>query len=141
LERALAAVQALIDAGYLVVAAGGGGIPVVREVDGTLRGVEAVVDKDLAAALLARRVGARCLVIATDVEAVEVGWGTAGARWLREVTAPEMRRYAAQGEFPSGSMGPKVEAACRFVEAGGERAVIASLDRIVEAVDGTGEPW
>jgi carbamate kinase len=131
------AVEALIAAGYLVVAAGGGGIPVVRGSDGSLRGVEAVIDKDLAAALLGRRVAARRLVIATDVDAAVVGWGTDRARPLGAVTVRELRRYAAEGHFASGSMGPKVEAACRFVEGGGERAVIASLDRIADAVNGT----
>jgi carbamate kinase len=126
------AVAALLAAGYVVVAAGGGGIPVVREPDGSLRGVEAVIDKDLAAALLARTVGARQLVLATDVEAVVLGWGTAEERPLGAVSSEELRGH----EFASGSMGPKVEAACRFVEAGGERAVITSLDRIADAVAG-----
>jgi carbamate kinase len=126
------AVAALLAAGYVVIAAGGGGIPVVRDPDGTLRGVEAVIDKDLAAALLARTVGARQLVLATDVEAVVLGWGTAEERPLGAVTPEELRGH----EFASGSMGPKVEAACRFVEAGGERAVITSLDRIADAVAG-----
>ena len=126
------AVAALLAAGYVVVAGGGGGIPVVREPDGTLRGVEAVIDKDLAAALLARTVGAGQLVLATDVEAVVLGWGTAEERPLGAISAEELRGH----EFASGSMGPKVEAACRFVEAGGERAVITSLDRIADAVAG-----
>jgi carbamate kinase len=130
------AVTVLLGAGYVVIAAGGGGIPVVRDPDGTLRGVEAVIDKDLAAALLARTIGARRLVLATDVEAVALGWGTDDARPLGAVSATELRRHAAAGEFASGSMGPKVEAACRFVEAGGERAVITSLDRIADAVAG-----
>jgi carbamate kinase len=130
------AVTALMAAGTIVVAAGGGGVPVVREPDGTLRGVEAVIDKDLTAALLARTVSARILVIATDVDAVMVGWGTDRAAPLREVTAARLRSLAADGQFASGSMGPKVDAACRFVESGGERAVIASLDRIADAVTG-----
>jgi len=130
------AVGALLAAGYLVVAAGGGGIPVVREPDGTLRGVEAVIDKDLAAALLAGTTNAQTLVLATDVEAAALDWGTANARPIGAVTATQLRRYAADGQFASGDMGPKVEAACRFVEAGGERAVITSLDRIADAVAG-----
>jgi carbamate kinase len=131
------AIEVLLAAGYVVIAAGGGGVPVVRDPDGTLRGVEAVIDKDLAAALLARRVRARRLVIATDVDTAAIGWGTTESRPLHDVSVAQLRRYAAQGHFASGSMGPKVEAACRFVEAGGERAVIASLDRIVDAVAGT----
>jgi carbamate kinase len=130
------AIGALLAAGYVVIAAGGGGVPVVRDPDGTLRGVEAVIDKDLTAALLGRAVSAALLVIATDVDAVMLDWGTDRARALGDVSVADLRRYAEQGHFASGSMGPKVDAACRFVEAGGERAVIASLDRIVDAVAG-----
>ena len=130
------AMTALLAAGYVVIAAGGGGIPVVREPDGALRGVEAVIDKDLAAALLARTIGARLLVLATDVEAAALGWGTDRERSLGAVSTEELRGHARDGAFASGSMGPKVEAACRFVEAGGERAVITSLDRIADAVAG-----
>jgi carbamate kinase len=130
------AVAVLLAAGYVVIAAGGGGIPVVRDPDGTLRGVEAVIDKDLAAALLARTAGARRLVLATDVEAAVLGWGTDRERPLGAVSTDELRGHARDGAFASGSMGPKVEAACRFVEAGGERAVITSLDRIADAVAG-----
>ena len=130
------AVAALVAGGFVVVAAGGGGIPVVREPGGGLRGVEAVIDKDLGAALLGRTVGADVLVIATDVEAVMLDFGTPDQRPLGEVSVAELRGYAADGQFASGSMGPKVDAICRFVEAGGERAVITSLDRIADAVDG-----
>jgi carbamate kinase len=130
-------VRALVDAGFLVIGNGGGGVPVVREPDGSLRGVEAVVDKDLGAVVLARDVGAEVLVIATDVEHAVVGWGTPDARPLQTVTASELRTLAAQGHFASGSMGPKVDAACRFVEGGGQRSVITSLDRITDALAGT----
>jgi carbamate kinase len=129
------AVCTLLAAGYVVIAAGGGGIPVVRD-DSGLRGVEAVIDKDLAAALLGRTVGARRLVLATDVDAAVLGWGTDAARPLGRVSVTELRRHTAEGAFASGSMGPKVEAACRFVESGGELAVIASLDRIADAAAG-----
>jgi carbamate kinase len=130
------AAVALLAAGYVAVACGGGGIPVVHEAGGRIRGVECVIDKDLAAALLGRTVEADVLVIATDVPAAVVGWGTGAARPLGAVGVGELRGYAAEGHFASGSMGPKVEAACRFVEAGGERAVITSLDRIAEGVAG-----
>ncbi|WP_166133102.1 carbamate kinase [Nocardioides ochotonae] len=132
------AITALVDAGFVVVAAGGGGIPVVAEPDGSLRGVEAVIDKDLAAALLARHVGAEVMVVATDVPAAVLHYGTPQEEPLGEVTVTRMRELAAEGHFGSGSMGPKVDAACRFVERGGERAVITRLDLITEAVTGSG---
>ena len=129
-------VRTLLSQGYAVVAAGGGGIPVVAGEHGRLRGVEAVIDKDLTACLLARSVDADVLVIATDVANAAVDWGTPTQRDLRSVTVAEMRAHAADGQFASGSMGPKVEAALRFVEAGGPRSVITSLDRIGEALEG-----
>jgi carbamate kinase len=130
------AAAALMAAGFLVVAAGGGGIPVVRHPDGTLHGVEAVLDKDLTAALLGRTVDADVLVIATDVEAAVLDWGTPQARPVGRVTPEQMRQHAADGHFAGGSMGPKVEAVVRFVESGGSRAVITSLERIADAVQG-----
>jgi carbamate kinase len=131
------AAVALLAAGFVVVAAGGGGIPVVRAKDGSVVGVEAVIDKDLTAAMLARAVDASVLVIATDVEAAIVHFGTDRAQPLGAVPVAELRRYEAEGHFASGSMGPKVDAACRFVESGGERAVITSLDRIADPAAGT----
>ena len=107
-----------------------------------LGGIGAVIDKDLAAALLARSVGADVLVIATDVPAAILRFGTPEAEPVGQATVEEMRAYAAEGHFASGSMGPKVDAACRFVEQGGQRAVITNLDNIVEAVtasDGSGD--
>lgn len=129
------AVDALLAAGFIVVAAGGGGVPVVRE-GGGFRGVEAVIDKDLAAQLLARHVGARTLVIATDVECAMVGYGTSGEQAIGRTTVARLRAYAADGEFAGGSMGPKVEAAMRFVGAGGNRAAITSLALIGDAAAG-----
>jgi carbamate kinase len=126
----------LLDAGYVVVCAGGGGVPVVRGTGGTLTSVEAVIDKDLTAAVLARQLRVEVLVIATDVDAAVVGWGTPEARPIGAVPAGELRVLAAAGHFANGSMGPKVEAACRFAEAGG-RAVITSLHRISDALAGT----
>ena len=128
------AVGALIDAGFVVVANGGGGIPVVRGADGALEGIGAVIDKDLGAALLARSVEADVLVIATDVPHAILRYGTPEAERVGHATVDEMREYAAEGHFASGSMGPKVDAACRFVEQGGQRAVITNLDNIVDAV-------
>jgi carbamate kinase len=129
-----AAVRALVEAGFLVVANGGGGIPVVRDADGTVRGVEAVIDKDLGAALLAGAVDADVLVIGTDVPHAVLGYGTPEAEDIGVVTVAEMRKHAAAGHFASGSMGPKVEAACRFVERGGRRAVITDLAHLTDAV-------
>jgi carbamate kinase len=136
------AIAALSAAGFVVVCAGGGGVPVVddgRDRDGditALRGIEAVIDKDLTAALLARDVGADTLVIATDVAHVMIDFGTPSARPLHRVTAAELRGHAAAGQFARGSMGPKVEAAVRFIDGGGSRAVITSLEHIADAVSG-----
>jgi carbamate kinase len=118
-----AVIRRLVDAGVLVICAGGGGVPVWRDADGTLAGVEAVIDKDLTAALLAETLGADALLLLTDVAAVETDYGTAGSRPIGTATAAEMRSYG----FPDGSMGPKVEAACRFVERTGGFAAIGSL--------------
>jgi carbamate kinase len=130
------AVQALVEAGFVVVANGGGGIPVVQDLDGSLRGVEAVIDKDLGAALLARTVDADVLVIGTDVPHAVRCFGTPQAEEIGTVSVARMRGYAAEGHFASGSMGPKVDAACRFVEQGGSRAVITDLAHISEAITG-----
>jgi carbamate kinase len=130
-----AAVRALVEAGFVVVANGGGGVPVVRE-DGALRGVEAVIDKDLGAALLAQTVDADVLVVATDVPNAVLRFGSPDAEPLGRVDVRRMRALAAEGHFASGSMGPKVEAACRFVEQGGTRAVITDLADILDAVAG-----
>jgi carbamate kinase len=131
------ALLTLLEAGHVVVAAGGGGIPVVRDAAGRLRGVEAVIDKDLTAALLARTIGADVLVIATDVDHAAVDWGTPTQRDLGRVTVSQLRAHAADGQFASGSMGPKVDAAIRFVAGGGPRSVITSLTHITDAVEGS----
>ena len=129
-------ILALLAQGYVVTAAGGGGIPVVRGSHGGVHGVEAVIDKDLTAAVLARAISADVLVIATDVENAVIGYGTPEARPVGRVGLAEMEAYAAAGHFASGSMGPKVEAALRFVRSGGRRSVITALDRITDALDG-----
>jgi carbamate kinase len=132
------AIHALADAGFVVVCAGGGGIPVTDDGrDGpALRGVEAVIDKDLTAAILARDLDADTLVIATDVPNVMVDFGTPAERPLGRVTAAELREHAAAGQFARGSMGPKVDALLRFLDHGGRRAVITSLEHIADAVSG-----
>ena len=128
--------RTLLAAGYVVVAAGGGGIPVVRGADGVVRGVESVIDNDLTAALLARAIDADVLVIATDVAHAVAGWGTSAAHDIGRVTLAQMEAYAADGHFASGSMGPKVEAALRFVRSGGSRSIITALDQLAPAIDG-----
>jgi carbamate kinase len=120
----LAAIRMLVDAGALVICSGGGGIPVIVDEQGFLRGVEAVIDKDLAAELLARSLQADYLLMLTDVDAVLEHWGTPDARPIARATTTELRRL----EFATGSMGPKVEAACRFVEATGGIAAIGALE-------------
>jgi carbamate kinase len=120
----LRAIQLLMEAGALVICAGGGGIPVAIDEAGAVRGVEAVIDKDLSAALLASALGADSLLMLTDVPAVHRDWGTPGARPIQETTPGELRRMA----FAAGSMGPKVEGACRFVEATGGIALIGALE-------------
>jgi carbamate kinase len=130
-----ATIVALIEDGAIVVACGGGGIPMVRE-DGVLRGVEAVLDKDLTAALLARTVGADVLLIATDVEAAAIGYGTDRQEWLGEVGPDRLQELLDAGEFAGGSMGPKVQAALDFARDGG-RSVITSLERLREGVEGS----
>jgi carbamate kinase len=124
----------LLDKGVLVICAGGGGIPTswVPGEERTLAGVEAVIDKDLASELLAREVGADVFVMATDVDGVYDGWGTPEQRKLDRVTPGELRARP----FAAGSMGPKVEAAARFVEATGKRAAIGALDEIEQIVEG-----
>jgi carbamate kinase len=130
------AVRSLVAAGVLVIAAGGGGIPVVRTADGSLRGVEAVIDKDLAAQKLASLVQARTLVLLTEVEAVAVDFGTPEQRALGLVELKEMKEHFRLGQFPPGSMGPKVQAAIDFLEAGGDRVIITSPDNLIAAVNG-----
>lgn len=131
-------IEALLATGAIVICAGGGGIPVVRQPDGDgLAGVDAVVDKDLTSALLARSVGADMLLLLTDVPAVYDGFGTADSRPIETATVAELRGRGFRGVvplgqhgdlMPAGSMGPKVEAACRFVEATGKKAAIGRLE-------------
>ena len=126
-------IQALANDGAIVICAGGGGIPVRRSVDGHLSGVEAVIDKDLATALMARDFLADVMLILTDVPGIFCDYGTPEQRVIRLATATELRAMT----FSAGSMGPKVEAACRFVEATGQRAVIGMLDDAQGLLEGT----
>lgn len=129
-------IERLVGDGVIVIASGGGGVPVVEE-GPRLTGKEGVVDKDLAAAILAREVGASILLILTDVPKVQRGYGSLYPQDIDRMTAGEARALLDQGEFGAGSMGPKVKAAIDFVEGGGDRAVIADLDQAPEALTGT----
>jgi carbamate kinase len=130
----LATLRLLVEAGVLVVCVGGGGIPVMVDQDGRLHGVEGVIDKDLAAALLAEGLGADALLMLTDVDGVQVNWGTPQARLLRNISAGELGGMT----FAAGSMGPKVRAACRFAERTGGLAAIGSLADAAAILEGRG---
>jgi carbamate kinase len=127
----------LLDGGAVVIAAGGGGIPVLVASDGTVAGVEAVIDKDLASSLLARELGAELLLIPTGVSRVAIGFGTPSERWLDSITVAQARRFCESGEFGAGSMQPKVEAVADFVAATpGAVGVIGALDEFAEVLAG-----
>ncbi|MCX5536570.1 carbamate kinase [Streptomyces sp. NBC_00006] len=132
----LDAVAALLDAGHVVVAGGGGGIPVTRGPDGALCGVEAVVDKDATSALLASALGADELIVTTGVERIALDWGTPRHRDLDRMDAAQAHRYLAEGQFPEGSMGPKVRSALDFLASGGHRVLITSPGALSEALRG-----
>jgi carbamate kinase len=132
----IAAIELLLDAGSTVVCVGGGGMPVYRMDDGRLEGIDAVVDKDLASKVLATALGADDLVILTELERVAIDYKKPGQRWLDRMTVDEARAFAADGQFPAGSMGPKVTACVEFLEAGGKRAIITNPERMTEAFEG-----
>jgi carbamate kinase len=123
------------DAGIIVIASGGGGIPVIEE-NGKLVGVEAVIDKDLAGERLAEVVKADTFLILTDVEVAKLNFGKPDEKPVRHMTVTEAKQYLKEGHFLAGSMGPKVRACVRFIEAGGKRAIITSLDKILDGLDG-----
>ncbi len=132
----LEVIRLLVERGYVVVAAGGGGIPVVRNEKGELEGVEAVIDKDLGSSLLARNLGADIFIISTAVDAVYLNFGEKSQRPLRHVSLLEVKRYLEEGHFKPGSMKPKIEAVIEFLEGGGEKAVITSPENLLRAVRG-----
>jgi carbamate kinase len=132
----------LVKSGVVVIASGGGGIPVVRTPEGQLTGVDAVIDKDLAGARLARDLHADVLMIFTDVERVALNWGTPEQKWLADVSLAEMKGYETEGHFKAGSMKPKVAAAVEFVESGaGRRAVIGRLQSADKVLAGETGTW
>lgn len=126
-ERVIAG---LLEHGVLVIAAGGGGIPVVRTPEGLLRGVEAVIDKDRLSSLLAEQLGADTYVILTGVPKVAVDFGKPSQKWLDRMTVTEAEKHMADGQFPAGSMGPKIEAAIQFIKAGGHEVLITSPEAL-----------
>ncbi|HEU4436981.1 MAG TPA: carbamate kinase [candidate division Zixibacteria bacterium] len=129
-------IKKLLDQKVVVIAAGGGGIPVYRMPDGSLEGVDAVIDKDLASAVLAREVGAELLLILTGVDKVAINFGRLDQQFLDKITVKEAQKHLEAGEFPPGSMGPKIKAAINFIQSGGKEVIITSIDRAYPAVLG-----
>jgi len=129
-------IQRLVKAGIIVIAAGGGGIPIVVEKNGDYEGIDVVVDKDLATAVLARDAKARMLVITTGVDKVSIRFNTPAQEDLDTLTVSRAKRYLKEGHFPPGSMGPKIEAALRFLREGGRRVIITSPEKVVDAIRG-----
>ena len=128
-------IRKLMEENFIVISCGGGGIPVIKE--GTrFQGVEAVIDKDLASAKLGEQINADILLIATDVEKVALNYGRVDYKYLNKVSTTEAKQYLKQGHFPPGSMGPKIQAVINFLESGGEQAIITSIEKIKEALDG-----
>jgi len=134
------AIQSLVQAGFIVISVGGGGIPVVYDEDGELHGVEAVIDKDFASGLLAANIDADLLLITTAVEKVALNFNQPDETWLDQMTLSEARDYLKQGHFGKGSMGPKIAAIIRFLEQGGKEALVtdpANIDRALKGETGT----
>lgn len=129
-------ISSLISSGNIVIACGGGGIPVIEKESGVLDGVDAVVDKDYASSLLAREIGAELLIIATGVDKVAINFGKTNQKNLDEISIAEAKKLYEEGHFPKGSMGPKILASCEFVEKTGNTAIITSLEKISEALNG-----
>jgi carbamate kinase len=129
-------IKDLIDDGKVVIAAGGGGIPVMRSPEGMLSGVDAVIDKDRASALLANLIGADELLILTGVDRIAVNYKKPDMRFFDALTVAECERFLAEGQFPKGSMGPKIEAACDFVRRGGQKVIVTNLENASAAITG-----
>jgi len=129
-------IRKLVDAGVIVMASGGGGIPVILDEQGHYKGVEAVIDKDLAGERLAEVVDANVFLILTDVEKVKLNFGKPNEKDIDKMTLAKAKKCLEQGQFLPGSMGPKVKACIRFLEWGGEKAIITSLDKAVQALEG-----
>ena len=138
----LESVQALIDAGVVVISVGGGGIPVVSDEKGNLKGIAAVIDKDFASSLLATRLGAERFIVSTAVEKAAINWGKPNQQWLDKITVAEAKAYLAEGiHFAKGSMAPKIQAAILFVENGGKASIITNPENIGRAMNGETGTW
>lgn len=129
-------IKRLVEENNIVIACGGGGIPVYIEEDGSYEGVDAVIDKDFASALLANKIDADLLVILTGVDKVAINFGKPDQKDIDKMSAKEAQQYLDEGQFPKGSMGPKIAAAIRFINDGGKRVLITSIERIVDAFAG-----
>jgi len=129
-------VRILVEKGYIVVAVGGGGIPVIRNEQGEIEGVEAVIDKDFASSLLARQLGAESFIISTSIDAAYLNFGKENQKPITQATLAEIKRYLTEGHFKAGSMKPKIEAIVEFLEAGGKKAVITSPQNLLQAFRG-----
>jgi carbamate kinase len=127
-------IRSLVENGTIVIAAGGGGIPVIRNEQGNLEGIEAVIDKDMGSSLLARNLGADTFIISTPVDSVYLNFGKENQKPIRRATLPEIKQYLKEGHFKPGSMGPKIEAIIQFLEGGGSKAVITSPENLLKAV-------
>jgi len=132
----LSQIKTQVEAGSIVIACGGGGIPVVKNEKGYLVGIEAVVDKDLASAMLASGVGADLFIVSTGVDRVAINYGTSEEQWLDHMTLSEAKAHMADGQFDPGSMGPKVQAMINYLEDGGKKGLIIAPENLVEAVEG-----
>lgn len=129
-------IKLLVDSDYVVIAGGGGGIPVMRNEKGDLEGVEAVIDKDFGSSLLARGIGAETFIISTAVDAVYLNFGRKDQKRIRHATLPEIKQYLNEGHFKPGSMKPKIEAIIEFLEDGGQKAIITSPDHLLRSIRG-----
>ena len=130
------AIRLLVGQGYIVVAVGGGGIPVIQNDRGDIEGVEAVIDKDLGSSLVAKNLGADTFIISTAIDAVYLNFGKENQKPISRATLPEIKQYMAEGHFKPGSMKPKIEAIIEFLEGGGKKAIITSPENLLQSVKG-----
>lgn len=135
------AIRSLIDQGFVVIAVGGGGIPVIQKESGDLVGVEAVIDKDFGSAILASMIKADLFLISTAVEKVAINFNKPDQKWLDQLTVAEARKYLAEGQFAKGSMMPKIEAILKYMDQGGKKALITDPEHIKDALEGRTGTW